>query len=186
MNAKNILVPTLTLTVITLVITALLVLTNGMTKDTIAALEAQAADEAKQEVLAAADDFTEQTITIDNQEITYYEAGNGAGYVFSTSSKGYGGAVAVMTGITSDGEISGVKITSQDETPGLGQKALEASFTDQFKMAIPEGGLLVTKGGNPADNEIDAIAGATITTNAVTDSVNEAINIYHEITGGGN
>jgi len=186
MNLKKILVPTLTLTVITLVVTALLVLTNGMTKDKIAALELQAEEKAKREVLAAADDFVEQTIMIDGQEITYYEAGNGVGYVFSTSSKGYGGAVVVMSGITSEGEIAGIKITSQNETPGLGQKALKTSFTKQYKKIIPDGGILVTKSGSPADDEIDAIAGATITTNAVTNAVNEAINIYHEVTGGGN
>lgn len=185
MNAKKILVPTLTLTAITLVVTVLLVLTNGMTKDTIAALEVQAAEEAKKEVLAAADGFADQTITIDGQDITYFKASNGAGYVFSTSSKGYGGAVVVMTGISSNGEIAGITITSQDETPGLGQKALDSSFTDQYKMPIPDGGILVTKSGSPSDNEIDAIAGATITTNAVTNAVNEAIGIYHEIVGGG-
>jgi len=188
MNAKNILVPTITLTVITLVVTALLVLTNGVTKDRIAELKVQAEEAAKKEVLPAADSFAEVILDtgIDGEEIIYYKADNGAGYVFSTSSKGYGGTVAVMTGITSEGEIAGITITSQNETPGLGQKALNTSFTDQYRMAIPDGGILVTKSGNSADNEIDAIAGATITTNAVTNAVNEAINIYHEIVGGGN
>ena len=90
----------------------------------------------------------------------------------------------VMTGISADGQVTGVKLTSQDETPGLGQKALDASFTDQYKMEIPENGFAVTK--DSPSGEITAIAGATITSRAVTNSVNEAITIYDAVTGGGN
>ena len=90
-----------------------------------------------------------------------------------------------MTGITTDGAVAGVKITEQDETPGLGQKALDASFTDQYIKAIPEEEFVVTKQGASADNEIDAISGATITSNAVTNSVNQAIQLYNTLTGGG-
>jgi len=189
MTVKKMLVPTLALTVITLIVTVLLVLTNEMTKDRIAELKAQAEERAKKEVLADADTFMEKTIMIDGEEVTYFEAGNGVGYVFSTISKGYGGKLVVMTGITSEGEIAGVRLTSQHETPGLGQKALGEGFTNQFKMAVPANGIQVAKGGSPDDqkaNEIDALTGATITTKAVTNAVNEAIQIYHEVIGGEN
>lgn len=89
-----------------------------------------------------------------------------------------------MTGISADGEVTGVKLTSQNETPGLGQKALDASYTDQYLMALPEGGFAVKK-DDPA-GQIDAIAGATITSRAVTNSVNAAIDAYNVITGGAN
>lgn len=115
MDVKEILKPTLILAVIATVVTALLVLTNGVTKDKIAELQAKAEDEAKLAVLPDADGFEEKEV--DGQ--VYYEATNGAGYVFSTSSKGYGGPVVVMTGISADGEVTGVKLTSQNETPGL-------------------------------------------------------------------
>ncbi len=91
-------------------------------------------------MLPDGDSFKDRTITVDGVDVTYYEADNGAGYVFLTSNKGYGGPVEVMTGISADGQVTGVKLTSQDETPGLGQKALDASFTDQYKMEIPENG----------------------------------------------
>ena len=91
-----------------------------------------------------------------------------------------------MTGISSGGKVMGVKITEQNETPGLGQKALDASFTDQYIADLPENGFEVTKQGAAADNEIDALAGATITSRAVTNSVNLAIDIYKELTGGAN
>ena len=89
----------------------------------------------------------------------------------------------VMTGISADGEITGVMLTSHDETPGLGAKAENASFTNQYLMAVPEDGFSVVK-DNP-NGQIDAIAGATITSRAVTNSVNTAIDIYEAVTGGG-
>ena len=180
MDVKEILKPTLILTLIATIVTVLLVLT----KDKIAELQAQAEDEAKLAVLPEADGFEEKTVDVDGASQTYFEATNGAGYVFSTSSKGYGGAVVVMTGISADGEVTGVKLTSQNETPGLGQKALDASYTDQYLMALPEGGFAVKK-DDPA-GQIDAIAGATITSRAVTNSVNAAIDAYNVITGGAN
>ena len=186
MKAKDILIPTLTLLIIALVTSVLLVLTNGLTKDKIAALQDQKNREARQEVLPEADDFIERGIITDGMEVTFFEATNGAGYVFSIQAKGYGGAVVVMTGITADGQVAGVKITEQNETPGLGQKALDAVFTDQYKVALPDGGFVVTKQGKTADAEINALAGATITTSAVTDSVNEALEIYKVVVGGAN
>ena len=186
MKAKEILIPTITLLIIALVTSVLLVATNGLTKDKIAELQEQANREARQAVLPEADDFIERGIVTNDAEITFFEATNGAGYVFSTQAKGYGGAVVVMTGVTADGQVAGVKITEQNETPGLGQKALDTAFTDQYKFAVPEGGFVVTKSGKTADAEINALAGATITTNAVTNSVNEALEIYKLVTGGAN
>lgn len=187
MKVKAIVVPTLTLVIIALVTSVLLVITNAGTKDKIAQLQAESDNASRQEVLPDADSFDEgQTIEVDGTEYTYWTAANGAGYVFSTQYKGYGGPVVVMTGITTDGVVSGVKITEQDETPGLGQKALDASFTDQYLKEIPEGGFEVTKTGATEDNQIDAIGGATITSAAVTNSVNQAITIYNTLTGGAN
>lgn len=184
MNVKDIVVPTAILTIIAAVVTALLVLTNSITEGKIAEIQAQTEAEAKMAVLPDADSFEEKSIDVDGVSQTYYEAANGAGYVFSSANKGYGGDVVVMTGISSEGEVTGVKITSQNETPGLGQKALDASYTDQYLMAIPEGGFAVKK--DDPSGQIDAIAGATITSRAVTNSVNDAIEIYNAITGGAN
>ena len=106
-----------------------------------------------------------------------------AGYVFVTSSKGYGGDVQVMTGISTDGQITGVVILEQDETPGLGANAEKESFRDQFKQAVPENGFTVTK-STAGEGEISAMTGATITTTAVTNAVNDAIAQYNEIKEG--
>lgn len=186
MKAKGIIIPTITLVIIALVTSVLLVVTNDATKDKIALLQEESNRAARQEVLPNADDFEESAINIDGTDYIYWKANNDAGYVFSTQFKGYGGPVVVMTGISSGGKVMGVKITEQNETPGLGQKALDASFTDQYIADLPENGFEVTKQGAAADNEIDALAGATITSRAVTNSVNLAIDIYKELTGGAN
>ena len=185
LDAKEIIKPTSILVVVAGVFTALVVGTNGLTEEKIAILNQQTADAAKMEVLPEADSFETATVDTANGTIEYYEAANGAGYVFSTSYKSYGGALIVMTGISAEGEITGVKVTSCSDTPGLGLKCQDASFQDQYKGALPEGGVFqVTKTGEAG--KIDAISGATITTNAVTNSVNYAVEAFNQLTGGAN
>ena len=116
----------------------------------------------------------------------YYQgldaSGRTAGYVFITESKGYGGAIKVMTGITSDAQVSGVVLLEQEETPGLGANAAQESFREQYVGPAPEDGFTVLKnGGASADNEVDALTGATISSKAVTEAVNQALTVFWEI-----
>ena len=99
MNFKTIGIPTIKLLVIAAVITTLLFLTNNTTEAKIAQNQADANVASRKEVLPDADDFDEKTVNVDGVDYTYYEAKNGAGYVFSGSNKGYGGAVVAMVGI---------------------------------------------------------------------------------------
>ena len=108
MNFKTIGIPTIKLLVIAAVITTLLFLTNNTTEAKIAQNQADANVASRKEVLPDADDFDEKTVNVDGVDYTYYEAKNGAGYVFSGSNKGYGGAVVAMVGISSDGKVVGV------------------------------------------------------------------------------
>lgn len=101
------------------------------------------------------------------------------GYLFITSAKGYGNAISVLTGI-SDGVTTGVSILDcSDETAGLGQKVDSEDFTDQF-IGLTEAPAIV-KVAPSADNEIQAITGATKSTNGVTNSVAEAFVLYAEL-----
>ena len=179
MNFKSIGIPTIKLLVIAAVITILLFLTNNTTEAKIAQNQADANVASRKEVLPDADDFDEKTVTVDGVEYTYYEAKNGAGYVFS----------GAMVGISSDGKVVGVKVTeAADETPGLGAKwiAADASGNErraQFVGDIPESGsFAVVKDGGT----IEAVAGATITSRAVTHDVNDAIAQYNAVVGGAN
>lgn len=178
-TAKDILKPALILFVICLVVTALLAGTNLLTKDKIAEQSALEAEQSRKVVLSDADSFEEAD--------GYYigKANNETvGYVFQTEAKGYGGAVKVMTGISTDGQITGVVILEHSETPGLGANAEKASFTDQFKQAVPENGITLVKNKAPSDGEIEAMTGASITSRAVTNAVNEAITKYNTVKEG--
>lgn len=103
------------------------------------------------------------------------ESGTVIGYVLSvTSSKGYGGDITISLGVSSDGTVLGMKTLILNETAGLGAKAKEAEFRDQYQGKKVES-FKVVKTGKKADDEIDAISAATITSSAVTDAVNGGI-----------
>ncbi|OPL08948.1 MAG: hypothetical protein AVO33_08545 [delta proteobacterium ML8_F1] len=93
------------------------------------------------------------------------------GYVIKTRPGGFGGAIDVVTGFDLDGKITGLRVGTHEETPGLGANITLPDFYTQYE------GLDITRdiGVNkvsPGDNEIQAIAGATISSQAVTDGVN--------------
>lgn len=107
-------------------------------------------------------------------------AGKELGFVMTvTSHEGYGGDITFLIGIRNDGTVNGISFTSISETAGLGMKAKNAEFKDQFSDKNVEN-FVYTKSGKKADNEIDAISAATITTSAVTGSVNGALDFFHQ------
>ena len=195
---------TLILTVITVVSGLLLGIVYDITKEPIAAAQEAAKQEAFQAVLPDASSFEEYkdfdaeeaaALLKENgysDDITEVAAGKTkdgevAGYVINvTSHSGYGGDIEISVGILNDGTISGIEMLSISETAGLGMKADEAEFKDQFKDKNVEK-FAYTKSGESGDDKIDAISGATITTSAVTDAVNSALVYFQsELGGGGN
>jgi len=98
------------------------------------------------------------------------KAGSKVGIVFKVSPRGYAGPVETMVGVGLDGEIAGVRVASPaeglKETPGLGLKAREPWFQDQFKGKTVAEVRLAKDGGT-----LDAISAATITSRAVTDGI---------------
>jgi electron transport complex protein RnfG len=96
------------------------------------------------------------------------------GYIYTVVPKGYNGEISIMVGFKApDKTITGVKILSNHETPGLGANCSSPSFLDQFKTKSTKEALVVSKQAQ-AFNEIQAITGATITSRAVTKGINEA------------
>lgn len=101
------------------------------------------------------------------------------GYAFKVASnEGYSGLIELVVGISIEGKITGIDIIKQSETPGLGAKADENEFKSQFadKIVSP---LTVIKAKAAGEQEIAAISGATITSKAVTNAVNEAVNYFN-------
>ncbi|HKL42466.1 MAG TPA: RnfABCDGE type electron transport complex subunit G [Clostridia bacterium] len=155
---------------------------NGITADKIAEQRALANERARKAVSPEADSFNEIDVSELNQDLVVegFEAISDdlvSGYVFKTIPKGYGGALEVIVGIDNDGTISGVRIGSHTETPGLGAKATDESFYSQYKNMSANQEIAVSK-TEKSDTEIQAISGATITSVAVTKGVNSAIKAF--------
>lgn len=102
------------------------------------------------------------------------------GYVLTvTTSEGYGGDIVFTMGIRLDGTVNGISILSISETPGLGMRAeevLKPQFTDKNVTQFE-----YTKSGAVSDSQIDAISGATITTNAITNGVNAGLEYFRAV-----
>ncbi len=179
--------PTLILAAICLIVSLALSSTNAVTEKKIEKINAKKTEKAMSRVLEAKS-YTEKTLKKDGSEITYYEAaddGEVKGYIFITGANGYGGEVRVMTAVLSDNSVKAVEILDvSNETPGLGQNAKNEKFYTQFSGLSGEI-TVVKSGANSENGEINAITGATITSRAVTASVNEALSLYDEIKANG-
>lgn len=182
----------LILTAITLVSGLLLGAVYGMTKDQIEAINNASTIASYQQVMAAEtyDDETyaealetaktEGTVSADNggaELISVVAAKDAAGaeigYIVKAQAAGYGGNVVVVIGVDSDLKVTGISFPETlPETAGLGQRALEPAFYEQF--AGKGMNLSVKKGGGAGESEIDAISGATMTSTAVVNSTNAA------------
>ncbi len=120
-------------------------------------------------------------VAITDSVVANDASGNRIGYAFIAQSNGYGGALSVSVGVSVDGVVTGIDIVSMNETAGLGAKCTEADFKAQY--VGKSGEIVVSKSGASAENEVDALSGATITTNAVTRAVNACISVVNELGG---
>jgi electron transport complex protein RnfG len=187
-NAKEIWKPTLVLVLICFVVTACLAATNAATKGSIAAQAEKDAQESRLVALPEAGSFEKSNAKlVSNKVIDCYEGKKGGqpiGWVITTKTASYGGDITVMTGIKKSGKVSGVVLTNTSDTPGLGLNAKKASFRDQYKQQVPANGFEVVKNGKAGNGKINAMTGATISSKAVTEAVNNAIAEYKQVKGG--
>lgn len=114
-------------------------------------------------------------VSLDEAVAATDASGAAVGYVVTSTSKdGYGGAITVSVGIMADGTVNGIEFLTIGETAGLGMNATKPEWKAQYAGKNVDA-FAVTKSGASAENEIDAIGGATITSNAVTGAVNAAV-----------
>lgn len=198
---KKIIKNTFILMGITIIAGMLLGLVYEITKAPIAKAQEAAKQEAYQQVLSEAETFIEDT-TFDSEkaaslvseagysdditEVVIGKDANGEeiGYVITvTSHDGYGGDISISVGIQLDGTVKGIEMLKISETAGLGMKAAETDFKDQFKDKNVEK-FTYTKNRESGDDKIDAISGATITTSAVTNAVDAALVYFQNMLGG--
>ncbi len=104
---------------------------------------------------------------------TYYVAGE-QGVAFPYSGSGLWGPINGIVALNPDlATLKGVTIIHQEETPGLGSRITEAAYLDQFRNKDFSSGLKLTPPGKAkANNEIDAITGATLSPKAFLDILN--------------
>ena len=165
-----------TLTVISLVVALLLGLVNGVTKDKIAAIEAEKTRVAMSAVVPEGSEFTD-ALEIPQAAIDAAKAQGG------TVSELYGvtnggaeaGYVAKVAAFDANGAITGISVVSHSETSGIGTKVVEnkpnaagTPVLDQFIGMSGAGTLAV--GSN-----ITAISGATVSTKGITMGANAAL-----------
>ena len=176
-NYDSIVKPVVVLLAICIVIPLALAATNLITREKIASLETEQRNAAMQ-VLFSDAEFSESE---DKQYFIAVKDTETVGYVFTNYAKGYGGDVSVMTAVNLDGTIKAVKILDvSNETPGLGQNANKESFYGQF--AGMNGSVSINKVNADAENnEITPVTGATITSDAVKNAVNKALEQCAEI-----
>lgn len=189
---RDIIKPALTLFVVCLVVSLSLAFTYSATKGKIEEITRLDAEKAKKAVLTDIDAFYEiegSSELIKSKpefepvkEIYAGKKGNAvAGYVFKTVTKGYGGAIEVIVGVDIHGKVTGIKMGSNNETPGLGSKASEGPFKSQLVNIMPKEKLQVVKAKKTKVEEIEAISGATITSKAVVEAVQASLDVSKEL-----
>lgn len=190
---STILKDAIALFVITLVAGALLGLVNQVTKEPIAAAELKAKNEAYQNVFAEGSSFEADAEIEEKRKDSAYEGAeiseilvakdkdnNTIGYVMSLVAKeGYGGDISFTIGVKTDGTMTGLSVLSHSETAGLGANCTTESFQSQF-AGVKGTEIAYSKTGKSAENEIDALSGATITTKALTKAINAGLSFLNE------
>ena len=191
--------PAITLCIITLVAGAALSGVYALTKDTIAAQKLAKEQESYKAVCAEATEFVNDDAIdakiaelaggvygtdfgkayINKALIGKNAAGETVGYVISaTSGDGFDGNIVMSIGLDVNGVVTGIEFTTISETAGMGMKVTEAEFKDQFLGDDVDSFVVNKAGGSTEPNQIDSVAGATISSRAVTNAVNAARDFY--------
>ena len=171
-NFKENIQPTLVLVLICLVITFALAYVNFITAPIIEENTARAADATRAELLPAAESFDEYDGELyvhvpDKVFVQDCYIADGIGMVVTVQTKSFGGLLTEMIGIDQDGAITGVKVTAHADTKGLGTKAHEPAYVEQYIGKNALGNAANIK----ADNAVSSISGATISSDGVYQGV---------------
>ena len=174
----------LCLLAICLACSALLAGVYALTAEPIAAASAAKNEAAIKDVLPETAVTIEEERTVDFDgasyayNLAYDEKGDVVGCAINVSPVGFGGPIAIKVGFDRNGVICNTKVLSQAETPGLGAKCVEPSFSDQFKGWDPaQKNLAVKKDGG----DVDAITASTITSRAYADGLALAVKVFNAI-----
>lgn len=162
------------LCIITLVAGLLLAGVNKITAPKIAQAEQAASEAAMKKILPEAEDFVQM-----NENVAAAKKGDErVGFCVKVTTTGYGGDIVMMVGIGAGSTVQGIEILSHGETAGLGAKIENEDFKKQFKDKNPV--LEVVKSETNSPDEITAITGATISSRAIAEGVEQAFELVME------
>lgn len=175
---------TLSLLVITLVAGLSLGFINDITKGPKAAAKLERKVNALKQVLPEFDNDVVSEVKLiklenvkDSTEIYIATLkGQDAGTaIIGSSEKGFSGLIKIMVGFNPDGSINNISVLEQKETPGLGTKMKDDKFIRQYRGKNPSSfNMKAKKDGG----EVDALTGATITTRAFSEAVQQAYDVF--------
>ena len=195
--------PVIILLVITLVAGLALSGVYVLTKDTIAENQALANKAALMEVLPEAADFVSDDdlqakisaqgdtygadfggAKIESAAVGVDASGNSVGYAVTVfNSDSYDGGLTLVVGIREDGTVNSISFTELHDTAGMGMKCGDPEFKDQFNNVKVEKFTLNKAGGSTEDDVIDSVSGASITSGAVVNAVNAALDFVSDRIG---
>lgn len=87
------------------------------------------------------------------------------GYCVEVQAQGFGGVITMQVGVDLNGQVTGVAVTDHKETQSVGTNAMTPEALSRY---IGKSGTIRTSGSN----SVDAVSGATATSQAITDGVN--------------
>lgn len=142
-------------------------------------------EKARKLLLPTADSFVgPEKASRSGESYDYYTGKDAAdtttGYIFETRANGYNGIVLVKTAIDSSGVITGVKVAAINDTEGLGTQVKNDSFVNQF---IGKSGKINLTAAVD-ETGVQVITGATLSSSAVVNAVNTALELFKSLTGG--
>lgn len=181
-NAQKILKLGIILFTVTAITGLILGAVYEITSGPIKATQERLKNEALSGALPEADSFKQIDIAGGSPEIVKeiqegFTENASTGHCITVTPKGYGGPIEIVVGILSDGTLRAIRILSQTETPGLGAKAATEDFMGKYSDKKVET-LSVVKTPPSDTAQIQAISGATITSEAVTLGVNTALEYW--------
>ena len=175
---KDYIAPALVLVIICLVVSAALAGTYGVANPLIEKNAQKTADEARAKVLPTGDSFTQYDGKLVEGITECYFADNKSGMAVTATYKSFGGTLTAMVGVDKDGKVTGVTVTGHADTPGLGTKAMTDEYLKQYSGVDQVG-----EDNIKNDASIDQTVGATISSNAIYHTVQEALQQFKECGG---
>ena len=169
MGMKNdFVMPVLVLSILCLLVSGALAIGNRLTKPVIEEAAAQRAEAARREIIPQASEFVLLEMKDMPKSVTaVYKTTNNTGYIFMTTTRGYGGEIKLICGIDLNGKLIKTAVLSQSETKGFGTPVFEEPHAGQF-WGKDKNGI----------GSVQGISGATISSNAFKKGIEDSFEAY--------